>query len=91
MTTTINVSTKRQVVLPKKFCDRKRIKPGTALRVTELANGLYVTPISEPTEKELKMVMAKAGSLLRRQSAGEEEMVEQAIRDYRKEKRPGRR
>jgi bifunctional DNA-binding transcriptional regulator/antitoxin component of YhaV-PrlF toxin-antitoxin module len=87
MTTTINVSTKRQVVLPKKFCDRKKIKPGTALRVTEVGEGLYVTPISAPNAKELSNVIRRAGSLRRRQTAKEEQMVQHLIRDYRNEKR----
>jgi AbrB family looped-hinge helix DNA binding protein len=86
MTTTISVSTKRQVVLPKTFCDRKRIKPGTALRVTEVGDGLYVTPIPEPSEHELKSVMAEAGSLTRRQTSDEEAMVEEMIGEYRAQK-----
>jgi len=87
MTTTISVTTKRQVVLPKKFCERKKIRPGTSLRVTEIGEGLYVTPIAEPTEEELREVLASAGSLTRRQTPKEEEMVQHAIRDYRKKKR----
>jgi bifunctional DNA-binding transcriptional regulator/antitoxin component of YhaV-PrlF toxin-antitoxin module len=91
MTTTITVTTKRQVVLPRTFCDRKKIKPGTALRVTEVADGLYVTPIGEPTEQELKEVIASAGSLRRRQTPAVEEFVSRIIADYRGEKRPGKR
>jgi len=91
MTTTISVTTKRQVVLPKAFCDRKRIKPGTALRVTEVADGLYVTPIAEPTEQELKEVIASAGSLPRRQTPAEEELVQELITQHRAEKRLRRR
>ena len=87
MTTTISVTTKRQVVLPKKFCERRKIKPGTTLRVTEVGEGLYVTPIAEPTEEELKQVLASAGSLGRRQTAEEEEMVQQIIEEYREETR----
>ncbi len=83
MTTTISVSPKRQVELPKEFCERKRIKPGTALRVTEVGNGLYVTPLPGPTENELKKVIAAAGSLRRQQTPEEKEMVRQAIADYR--------
>jgi bifunctional DNA-binding transcriptional regulator/antitoxin component of YhaV-PrlF toxin-antitoxin module len=83
MTTTINVSPKRQVELPKDFCERKKIKPGTALRVTEVGDGLYVTPLPEPTEKELREVIAAAGSLTRRQTSEEAEMVQQMIADYR--------
>ena len=91
MTTTISVSTKRQVVLPKQFCDRKKIKPGTALRVTEVGGGLYVTPIPEPTEQELRNVMARAGSLTRRQTSGEEVLVEGMIGEYRSQKSRRRR
>jgi bifunctional DNA-binding transcriptional regulator/antitoxin component of YhaV-PrlF toxin-antitoxin module len=87
MTTTISLTTKRQVVLPKTFCDRKKIKPGTALRVTEVADGLYVTPIAEPTERELKEVIACAGSLRQRQTADEEELVQTLIADYRAQNR----
>jgi len=89
--TTISVSTKRQVVLPKHFCERKKIKPGMALRVTEVGDGLYTTPIPEPTEEELKNVIACAGSLTRRQTRKEEEMVQEAIAEYRAEKRGRRR
>jgi AbrB family looped-hinge helix DNA binding protein len=88
MTTTISVTTKRQVVLPKRFCERKKIKPGTALRVTEVGDGLYVTPIAEPTEQELKEVIARAGSLRRRQTPDEEELVQDVIAECRAEKRP---
>jgi len=44
-------------------------------------------PIAEPTEEELREVLASAGSLARRQTSKEEEVVQPAIRDYRKEKR----
>ena len=87
MTTTISVSPKRQVELPEEFCKRKKIKPGTALRVTEVGDGLYVSPMPEPTEKELKEVIAAAGSLTRRQTPEDEQMVRQIIAGYRGEKR----
>jgi AbrB family looped-hinge helix DNA binding protein len=90
MTTTISVTTKRQVVLPKTFCDRKNIKPGTALRVTEVADGLYVTPIAEPTERELREVIASAGSLTRRQTLAEEQLVQDFITEHRGKRRSGR-
>ena len=87
MTTTISVSPKGQVELPEDFCKRKKIKPGTVLRVTEVGDGVYVTPVPEPTENELKEVIAAAGSLARRQTSADEEMVQQVIADYRTEKR----
>ncbi len=87
MTTTISVTARGQLALPKDFCQRKRIKPGMALRVTEVGGGLYVTPIPEPTEEELKEVLGAAGSLTRRPTAAEEAMVQQVIEEYRAEKR----
>jgi len=50
-----------------------------------------MTPIPEPTEEELKNVIACAGSLTRRQTRKEEEMVQEAIAEYRAEKRGRRR
>ena len=87
MTTTISVSPKRQMELPEEFCKRKKIKPGTALRVTEVGDGLYVAPMPEPTELELKEIIAAAGSLTRRQTPEDEELVRQVIADYREEQR----
>ena len=87
MTTTISVSQKGQLELPEEFCRRKKIKPGTALRVTEVANGLYVTPVPEPSETELREVVAAAGSLTRRQTPEDEEMLRHLIAEYREDKR----
>jgi len=87
MTTTVSVLPKGQVELPAGFRRRKNIKPGTTLRVTEIGDGLYVTPMAEPTERELRDVIAAAGSLAHRQSLEEEEMVQQLIAEYREEKR----
>jgi bifunctional DNA-binding transcriptional regulator/antitoxin component of YhaV-PrlF toxin-antitoxin module len=87
MTTTVNVLPKGKMELPEEFRKRQRIKEGTTLRVTEVGEGLYVTPLHEPTEKELREVIAAAGSLSRRQSAQEERMVDRIVEDCRKEKR----
>ena len=91
MTTTVSVSRDGAVELPEGFLKRKKIKPGAALRVTEVGDGLYVTPLPEPTEKELREVIAAAGSLTRVQTPKEEEMVEEVITAYREEKRRKRR
>lgn len=87
MTTTVSVSPKGQVKLPEEFCKRKKIKPGTTMRVTEVGGGLYVAPVPEPTENELKEVIAAAGSLTHRQTPEEETMVREVIADYRQAKR----
>jgi hypothetical protein len=41
------------VVLPKAMCERKKIRAGTSLRISEVGDGFYVTPVPEPTEAEL--------------------------------------
>ncbi len=87
MTTTVSVLPKGKMELPEEFRRRKRIKQGTTLRVTEVGNGLYVTPLDEPTEKELREVIATAGSLSRRQNVEEEQIVDRIIGDYRKNMR----
>lgn len=87
MTTTVSVLPKGQMDLPEQFRKRKKIKTGTALRVTEVGDGLYVTPLPEPTEKELQEVIAAAGSLTRRETPDDEAMVQEVIADYRHEKR----
>ena len=87
MTTTVNVRTKGQMELPEDFCRRKKIKAATALRVTEIGGGLFVTPLGEPTEKELREVIAAAGSLTRRQTAAEEAEVQNLVASYRAEQR----
>ena len=91
MTTTVSVSKSGEVELPEDFRKRKKIKAGMSLRVTEVGDGLYVTPLSEPTEKELREVIAAAGSLTRRQSREEEEMVQATVTEFRTERRRKRR
>jgi bifunctional DNA-binding transcriptional regulator/antitoxin component of YhaV-PrlF toxin-antitoxin module len=91
MTTTVSISKNGAVELPEDFRKRKKIKPGMSLRVTEVGDGLYVTPVAEPTVKELREVIAAAGSLVRRQSREEEELVQATITEFRAEKRRKRR
>ncbi len=87
MTTTVSVTQEGRMELPEAFCKRKRIAPGTALRITEVGGGLYVTPVPEPTENELREVVSAAGSLGRRQTPGDEALVGGVIADYRKARR----
>lgn len=73
------------MALSKEFCARKRLKAGMAVRVTEVGEGLYLTPIPEPTGEELRQAIAAAGTLLGLQTADEEDMVARAIAVYRAE------
>ena len=61
MTTTISLTSKRQCVLPKDFCERKNLKPNSPLRVTEIGEGLYITPVPEPTVEEFEEVVRLSG------------------------------
>ena len=85
----MTVTAKRQVVLPKPMCERKRIRPGTALRITEVGDGFYVTPVPEPSEAELAAVfkVLDAGRQRRRLTREAEAQIEQDIRAYRAERR----
>ncbi|MBI2949586.1 MAG: AbrB/MazE/SpoVT family DNA-binding domain-containing protein [Verrucomicrobia bacterium] len=84
MSTTVRVTTKRQVVLPKQYCEQKRIKPGATVRVTPVADGLYLTPIRPPTEQELREVFKAAGGRGPKHiSAEEEKLIAESIRAVR--------
>jgi len=87
MTTTISVTPGGQLVVPKTFCQRKKIKPGSSVRITEVGDGFYVAPVPEPGERELVNVLAAAGSLRQEQSAAEEAMVDRVVAEYRTGKR----
>jgi bifunctional DNA-binding transcriptional regulator/antitoxin component of YhaV-PrlF toxin-antitoxin module len=85
MSTTIRVTRKRQVVLPKHYCEQKQIKPGMAVRVTPVADGLYLTPIPPPTEQELREVFEAAGGAgPARITAEDEKLMAESIRAVRK-------
>jgi bifunctional DNA-binding transcriptional regulator/antitoxin component of YhaV-PrlF toxin-antitoxin module len=83
------VNTKRQVVLPKAMCERKRIRAGTSLRITEVGEGFYVTPVPEPTEAELAAVfkVLDEGGKKRPITAEDEAQIEDEIAKYRAEQR----
>ena len=87
MTTTISLTSKRQCVLPKDFCERKGLKPNSPLRVTEIGEGLYITPVPEPTVAEFEEVVRLSGGLPTKQfTKKNERMVLGVIKDIRAKK-----
>jgi len=89
MTTTMTVTAKRQVVLPKAICDRKQIRPGTSLRITEVGDGFYISPVPEPSEAELAEIFKTldAGNPGRPMTEADERMIQEEIARHRAEKR----
>jgi AbrB family looped-hinge helix DNA binding protein len=89
VTTTITVTAKRQVVLPKGMCERRSIRPGTSLRITEVGDGFYVAPVPEPTAAELAAVLKALDQGRRGRSitAADEARIREAVRRYRLENR----
>ena len=77
------------MVLPKAMCERKRIAPGTSLRITEVGDGFYVTPVPEPTEAELAAVFKALdeGRRTRPITAENEAQIQGEITKYRAEER----
>lgn len=87
MTTTISLTSKRQCVLPKDFCERKGLKPNSPLRVTEIGEGLYITPVPEPTEAEFeRVVKLSGGPPTKRFTKKDERMVLSVIKNIRAKK-----
>lgn len=84
MTTTIALTSKNQCTIPKPFVEAAGLKPETQLRVTQIGNGLYITPIPEPTEAEFRRVLKLAGAEnSRRQTKKDEVLVSRVIKEVR--------
>lgn len=83
------MTTKRQVVLPKAMCERKRIRPGTSLRISEAGDGFYITPVPEPSEAELATVFEALdeGRRARLITAADEAYIQEEIKKHRVEQR----
>ena len=84
MITTVTVTSKRQLVLPKEFCKRAGIAPGSQLRVATVGDGLYLSPIPAPTEDELQAVIRAAGGPLAREPKVGASKVKRAIQAVRR-------
>jgi bifunctional DNA-binding transcriptional regulator/antitoxin component of YhaV-PrlF toxin-antitoxin module len=51
MTTTVQVSASGTVALPEAFRRRRKIEPGMGLRVTDMGEGILLTPVYPPSEE----------------------------------------
>ena len=90
MTTTISLTSKRQCVLPKDFCERAGLKPGSQLRASEINGGLFISPIPEPTEAEFRRVMKLSGwpPTKKFTKKDEQELLRDIHEDRKKHRRP---
>ncbi len=84
MTTTIALTSKNQCTIPKSFVESAGLKPETQLRVTQIAGGLYITPIPEPTEEEFRRVLKLSGaSKAKKFTKKDNDMLNQIIKESR--------
>jgi len=92
ISTTVHVTRKRQVILPKEYCEQKHIEPGTTVRITAIGEGLYLSPIPPPTETELRKVFKAAGAAgPERITSKDERLMTESIRAVRaRRSRPSR-
>ncbi len=89
MTTTVKMAANGRMVLPEALCKSKRLKPGTALRVTDAGEGILLTPVYPPAEEELAAVMAAAGGAGPSETPKTRKQVEAAIERVRARARKG--
>ena len=87
MIATITVTTKRQLVLPKRFCERARIVPGSQLRVSQVGNGLFLSPILPPSEQELEEVIRAAGGPITKEPKNAARKIRRALHAVRRQER----
>lgn len=63
--------------------------PGTCLRITEVGNGFYVSPVAEPNEAELAAIFESLdrGHAARSLTTKDEALIQNEIKNYRAEVR----
>ena len=83
MITTLIVKSRWQLVLPKEFCDRIGIAPGSQLRVAQVRNGFFLSPILPPTEQELEEVIRASGTQVAKEPKGAVRKIKRAIQSLR--------
>jgi AbrB family looped-hinge helix DNA binding protein len=79
MTMTVKVSADGTMVLPKAFRKSRRIRAGTALRVTEAGESLLLTPVHPPSEAEMQAVIEASGGAGDLETGKSRKQVEGAI------------
>src|SRR5438309_2136656 len=79
MTTTVKITADGHMLLPEALRKSRKLKPGTALRVTETGESILLTPMHPPTEEELAAVIAAAGGPGSAETAKSRKQLEAAI------------
>ncbi len=83
MVTTVSVMKKRQIVLPKVFCEEIRIQEGAPLRAVTVKGSILLTPIRPPSKSEYAAIIKAAGRPLAKEPPGTVDKIKTAIRKAR--------
>jgi bifunctional DNA-binding transcriptional regulator/antitoxin component of YhaV-PrlF toxin-antitoxin module len=86
MTATLSIDAKRQMVLPKRFCEHARIRPGSKVRVTPVEGGLLLAPDEPSWEEELREVERASGLPRGREPKNAMEVIKRALAEIRQQK-----
>jgi bifunctional DNA-binding transcriptional regulator/antitoxin component of YhaV-PrlF toxin-antitoxin module len=80
MVTTVSVMKKRQIVLPKVFCEEICIHEGASLRAVTVKGSILLTPIRPPSKSEYAAIIKAAGRPLAKEPPGTVDKIKRAIR-----------
>jgi hypothetical protein len=74
---------KRQIVLPKVFCEEIRIHEGAPLRAVTVRGSILLTPIRPPSKSQYAAIIKAAGGPLAKEPPGAGDKIRKAIRKVR--------
>lgn len=77
--TTVELSENGKVTLPKEYCRKNNLTPGTPMRMLEVGASLLMIPQQGPTLEEFEHLVATTGVFDREATPEEEKLLDEVI------------